>query len=59
MQLQMVLPAEPPMDVAGFLEAYGACGGGHHLYLAEGDIREECGYMAKMLGWELNDITTQ
>ena len=38
--------------VGKFLEEYGAAGGGHHLYIARGDILEELALFSRILGFE-------
>ena len=42
--------AKPSMPVREFLEAYGRLGGGHHVYLVEGDLRPQLGIMCSRLG---------
>ena len=48
---------KPPLPVAEFLERYAECGGGHHLYVAEGDLLREAKVMAQTLGWSYNEAT--
>lgn len=42
--------ARPSGKVSDFLESYAAAGGGHHVYLVEGDVRTEIETMCGHLG---------
>lgn len=48
---------KPDMPVVRFLERYADAGGGHHLYLAKGNILEQVMLMGKVLGFEVLSIT--
>ena len=42
---------KPPLPIAEFLERYAEAGGGHHLYIAEGDLIRQTRIAASSLGW--------
>ena len=42
--------AKPRAAVSDFLESYAAAGGGHHVYLIEGDVRRQVEIMCRHLG---------
>jgi len=44
------------IPVGEFLENYAEAGGGHHLYIAKGNILEELGVFTKLLGFHFTSI---
>ncbi len=48
--------ASPETPVAEFLEEYARLGGGHHVYLCEGDIRRRLRVMCSHLGLAFHEV---
>jgi len=47
---------ETRVPVGEFLESYAKAGGGHHLYIAKGNILKELEIFTKLLGFNLSSI---
>ncbi|MFH1073630.1 MAG: hypothetical protein V1752_00935 [Candidatus Firestonebacteria bacterium] len=47
---------KPKMELTAFLEKYGQAGGGHHIYVAEGDIMEELRQFSTALKMQFYEI---